>query len=80
MLTATHRRILEEIGEGGATSERWQHVREFEELRSSGLLLFWPRNEAAPYGMYGDGKSGRWYLTLEGADVCGLDPPLLRLA
>jgi len=30
--------------------------------------------------MYGDGQGGRWYLSLEGAEICGLDPPLLRLA
>ena len=49
------------------------------EWRVGRSTLFWSRNEARPYGMYGDGRSG-WYLTLEGAETAGLDPPLLRLA
>jgi hypothetical protein len=80
-LTERHRSILREIGHAGAAAEKiLRHGREFGELSAANLVVLWPHGQPRPPSVYGASDvPGRWYLTADGADAAGLDPPRLRL-
>jgi hypothetical protein len=81
-ITATHRKILAEIGIDGIDPERLlRQGREFQELERHGLVVFWPKGAARPQGIFGGGSTaGRWYLTVAGGAMIEPDPDSLRLA
>jgi len=55
--------------------------REFDELRDSGYIVFWPDGTPRPFGIFGPGtRTGAWYLTAEGASAIDLELPPVRWA
>jgi hypothetical protein len=83
-MTPQHRELLELIGREGATSDqlgRREQTREFGDVRSAGLVNYWPPGQTRPLDVSpAYEEPGRWYLTHAGADVLGIVLPLLRFA
>jgi hypothetical protein len=83
-MTEQHRGILERIGEEGASPEslgRVLNTREFDDLRSDGLVVYWHERASRPTAVVGFGyRPGTWMLTFAGASAIGLEIPLLRTA
>jgi hypothetical protein len=81
-LTGRHLAILLVIGDRGVTPDGLGHhllAREFDDLRSEGLIVFWQEGQFPPAHMVGSGPGpGAWYLTPAGADAIELDLPRLR--
>lgn len=83
-LTEQHRGILEKIGEEGASPDslgRAVNTREFDDLRSEGLIVYWHERGSRPATVVGSGyRPGRWMLTVAGASAMDLEIPFLRIA
>ena len=80
-LTASHRKILEQIGLSRVEPARLRDGRDFGELERTGLVVFWRIGADRPDRIYGPGDMpGRWYLTQAGAEAIGLDARPLRLS
>jgi hypothetical protein len=82
-LNARHCEILEAIGDHGATPEELgfrTRLREFDDLKSAGLIVYWPMGAPPPLAVVGNRtRSGTWNLTAAGMAARGDGPPL-RLA
>jgi hypothetical protein len=83
-LTEQHRGILEKIGEDGASPAslgRAVNTREFDDLRSEGLVVYWHERGSRPAAVVCSGyRPGTWMLTVAGAAAIELEIPLLRTA
>lgn len=83
-LDAKHIAILLTVGAEGARIDdlgRSSLSREFDQLITGGLLVFWPPESPRPMGIVGSARGpGTWCLTPEGAAAVGLELPPLRLS
>jgi hypothetical protein len=80
-LTDQHRAILAAIGVDGAPVDGLRHhrARELDDLRHSGMIVFWASHAPRPAEAFGCRRSGTWCLTQAGLLASGLNPEL-RLA
>ncbi len=81
-LNDKHREILEAIGDSGLTQHELGNrtrLREFDDVKSAGLVVYWPEGGPPPLQVVGNRtRSGTWSLTAAGMEALGLPP--LRLA
>ena len=81
-LNDRHREILEAIGDRGVTPHELgfrTRLREFEDLKTAGLIVYWPEDAPPPPQVVGNrARSGSWNLTAAGMEARGLPP--LRFA
>lgn len=77
-LNDRHREILEAIGDEGRTPRDLGYLtrlREFEDVKSAGLIVYWPEGGPPPMQVVGNRvRSGTWSLTAAGMEARGLPP------
>lgn len=80
-LNERHREILDAVGDQGITPQELGFragLREFEDVKSAGLIVYWPEGSPPPLQVVGSpARSGTWNLTAAGMEARGLPP--LRL-
>lgn len=77
-LNERHLEILEAVGDLGITPDELgfrMRVREFDDLRTEGLIVYWPEGAPLPPQVVGrPSRSGTWNLTASGMEARGLPP------
>jgi len=77
-LNERHLEILEAVGDQGMTPDDLgfrTRLREFDDLRSGGLIVYWPEGTPLPAQVVGrPARSGTWNLTAAGMEARGLPP------